>query len=229
MQEIFQNDPGARSDFITLISRERFTRYIQACDGDEAKAVALYCWNMRAAQSLYVYLQCWEIALRNRLNDFLCWKFGANWPYDDRRFVRNLANDDRRRLAETKDRQERNRKTKPASTSVVVADLSAGFWVSLLSKRYDVPYSWRYNLARVFPNDKTLHRALAWEKSDGILRLRNRVAHHEPVYTLPLPDLYQDLQHLVGAMCPATQHFAEASCNFREVWDLWHPPAEDIT
>ncbi|MEE2878745.1 MAG: hypothetical protein VX593_07050 [Pseudomonadota bacterium] len=226
MQEIFKNDLGAQSEFITLISRERFTRYIQACNGDEAKAVALYCWNIRAAQSLYVYLQCWEIALRNRLNGFLCWKYGAAWPYDERRLIRNLTSNDKRRLEDTKRRQERERRVTQASTSIVVADLSAGFWVSLLSQRYNVPFVWRHNLGRIFSQNQSMDREAAWSKNDVILRLRNRVAHHEPVYNLPLLDLYQDLQHLVGAMCPATRHFAEASCNFREVWDLWHPSHE---
>lgn len=224
MQQIFEGEPELRADFIDLLSRERFARYLQEARGDEAEAVALYCWNMRVAQSLYIYLQCWEIALRNRLNAFLSWKYGANWPYDERRFGRNLTKNDERRLAETRSRQERERNTGTAPTAVIVADLSAGFWVSMLSKRYDVPYVWRNNLPRVFPQDRGLDRETAWAKSDAILRLRNRVAHHEPVFHLPLFELYEDLQRLVGAMCPATQRFAEASCNFRDVWALRNAP-----
>lgn len=225
MQEIFGENVQTRHDFISLISKERFARYLAASDGDEARAVSLYCWNMRVAQSLYVYLQCWEVALRNRFNGFLSWKYNASWPYDDARFVRNLTNDDKRRLSETKSRQERDRRVSPVSTPAIVADLSAGFWVSLLSKRYDIPYVWRHNIRRVFPHDQTLDRQAAWAKCDRILTLRNRVAHHEPIYSLPLQDLYQDLEQLVGAMCPATKEFAQASCNFRQVWELWHPPA----
>jgi hypothetical protein len=32
-----------------------------------------------------------------------------------------------------------------------VADLSAGFWVALLNASYNIAFSWRYNLARIFP------------------------------------------------------------------------------
>ena len=42
----------------------------------------------------------WEISLRNRLNEFLIWKFNAKWPYDSRA-VRNLKSNENRRLQET--------------------------------------------------------------------------------------------------------------------------------
>lgn len=228
MQEIFKTDQKARSEFIALLSRERFARYMQAADQDEAKAVALYCWNMRISQSLYPYLQSWEIALRNRLNAFLSWKYNSHWPYDEQRCIRNLAKDDRYRLADTKQRKERDHKSKPVATPIIVADLSAGFWVSQLSKPYLAQYGWKYNLARIFPHDKSIDQQTAWQKCDGILKLRNRVAHHEPIHRLPLQDLYQDLQLLVGGMCPATRQFAEASCNFRQTWELWHKPRAPV-
>tara|TARA_R110002020_G_scaffold247938_1_gene462000 strand:+ start:436 stop:705 length:270 start_codon:yes stop_codon:yes gene_type:complete len=85
MQEIFEMDPASRSDFIALISPERFSRYLQAAQGDEARAIALYWWNMRVGQSLWVSLQCWEIAFRNQMDRFLRWKYSASWPYDERR------------------------------------------------------------------------------------------------------------------------------------------------
>lgn len=225
MQDIFANNPAARTAFINLASRERFDRYLLDCAHDEARAAALYRWNMLISQSLYIYLQCWEIALRNRLNAFLCWKYNSSWPYDESRLIRNMTRDDRNRLAETRHRQQRQRRLNPAPTSMIVADLTAGFWVSQLSKPYEAHYRWKYNLSRIFPNAVGLDRPTAWTKCEGVLRLRNRVAHHEPIYRLPLQDLYQNLEQLVGAMCPATKEFAQASCNFRQVWGLWHPPA----
>jgi hypothetical protein len=101
---------------------------------------------------------------------------------------------------------------------VIVADLSAGFWVSQLSGSYEVPYSWRYNLGRVFPHDKALEIKTAWTLCDGLLTLRNRVAHHEPIFHLPLDERHRDLQRMVAAMCRATYAFAEATCSFRAVW-----------
>lgn len=213
--------------FITLSSPERFNRYRTVCGNDDVQAVALYCWNMRVARSFYVYLQCWEVAFRNKMNAFLSWKYNDEWPYDESRCIRNMAREDKKRLAETRDRQQRDRKLDRVSTSMIVADLSAGFWVSQLSKPYNAHYAWKYNLARIFPHNQTLDIHDAWERSDGILKLRNRVAHHEPIHNLPLLELHRDLQLLVGAMCLATKQFADASCNFREVWELWHPTISD--
>lgn len=166
------------------------------------------------SQSLYTYVQAWEVCLRNKLDVFFTWKFGQNWPYNPR-FVRNLGNNDRRRLREAIERQEKDRGVAPAPTSGIVADLSTGFWVSQLS--YPVPYSWRYNLVRVFPNDPALNSATARTACDAVLGLRNRIAHHEPIYHLALLDRHLQLQTMVAAMCSATFAYAEATCSFNQI------------
>jgi hypothetical protein len=99
-----------------------------------------------------------------------------------------------------------------------VADLSSGFWVSLLSGSYDVPFLWRSNLRRIFPNDPTLQRAEAWKACDGLLDLRNRIAHHEPILHLPLPWHYAELGRIVAAMCEGTSAYCSSSCSFAECW-----------
>lgn len=199
------------------LSHARFARYLTSAGGDEASAIALYEWNTRMAQSLYVYLQCWEIVFRNKLDTFLRWKFGPAWPYDDHRAVRILTRDEQRRLSETKQRQSQQRKQAIVSTDAIVADLSAGFWVALLSSAYKVPYSWQYNLGRVFPHDPALDRTNAHTLSSKILKLRNRIAHHEPIYELPLSQTYTELQRLVSAMCVDTDQFARNNCTFLTV------------
>jgi hypothetical protein len=122
---------------------------------------------------------------------------------------------------EARERQERTRNLDQAGTPAIVADLSAGFWVSQLSGSYEVTYVWRHNLPRIFPNEPKLDQMTAWQKSDAILRLRNRVAHHEPIYRLKLKEIHQDMQFLVAAMCPATKHFADQACNFDETLKTW--------
>lgn len=196
------------------LSQARFARYLASGGGDEASAMALYEWNTLMAQSLYVYLQCWEITFRNKLDSFLRWKYGPAWPYDDKRAVRALTRDEQRRLSETKQRQSQQRKQAVVSTDAIVADLSAGFWVALLSSSYKVPYSWQYNLGRIFPNDPALDRQTSHTLSSKILKLRNRIAHHEPIYELPLSQTYSELQRLVSAICPDTDRFARSNCTF---------------
>ncbi|KQT87123.1 hypothetical protein ASG48_17315 [Aurantimonas sp. Leaf443] len=181
------------------------------------RAVELYQWNAKLGQSLYIYLQGWEIRLRSKLNGFLVWKYIANWPYDERA-PRQMNASDRRRLQEARQRQEMQRSVQAAPTSAIVADLSAGFWVSQLSGSYRIPYVWRHNLPRVFPHDRVLDAKDAWAICNDLLILRNRVAHHEPILQLPLDRRMRDLKRVVAAMCPATQAYCEASCSFDAVW-----------
>ena len=211
------------------LSQPRFSRYLASAAGDETHAIELYQWNALIAQSLYVYLQCWEITFRNKADAFLRWKYTTNaWPYNTNRAVRNLARDEQRRLQEAIIRQERKRKHGPVSTDAIVADLSAGFWVALLSESYKTPYAWRYNLQRIFPNDSQLDQRTAHETSGRILNLRNRIAHHEPIYDLALSQTYAELQRLVAGMCQDTNDFARSNCSFLAVAErrpefLTHP------
>lgn len=219
MQEIFSKDQTLKHALKDSLSSPRFARYISSAGGDDLRAIGLYHWNARLSQSLYIYLQAWEICFRNRMNEFLCWKYSRNWPYDERRAQRQLTRMDDTRLKEARKRQEKTRGISPAPLPAIVADLSAGFWVSQLSKSYEVPYAWRHNLSRIFPHDRALDARAAWAICDELLSLRNRIAHHEPIFYLPLEQRHRDLQRIVASMCPGTHAFAEASCTFIGVWN----------
>jgi hypothetical protein len=141
----------------------------------------------------------------------LSWKYSAAWPYDQR-LLRNLNGSDRRKIQDSIRRQEADRAISPVQTSAIVADLSAGFWVSQLS--YDVPHAWRYNIIKVFPYETGLGSVESRSICADILGVRNRIAHHEPVFSLPLQQRHRELRRIVQAMCPATFAYAEATCTF---------------
>jgi len=218
MQEVFGGKNELINKFKASLSAPRFTGYLSAAKNDEIEAIKLYQWNARLSQALYIYTQGWEVCLRNKINDFLTWKYNENWPYDDLRAVRNLKGQDRRKLQEALVRQEADR-GKPAPVSAIVADLSAGFWVAQLSAPYDAHYAWRHNLKRVFPENAGMSRTEAWGDCSDSLGLRNRIAHHEPVFHLPLAERHEQLRKIVASMCPATFAYCEATCNFSDVWE----------
>jgi hypothetical protein len=217
MQVQFQNDPSLVAAFKKTLSAPRFASYLRAAENNDMLAAKLYQWNSIASRSLYIYLQSWEICLRNRVNDFLCWKYNSVWPYDADRAVRNLKSHDKRKLFEAIERQRTERNIRQPSTSMVVADLSAGFWVSQMN--YDGTYGWKHNLKRIFPNDSELDQKAAWAICDRLLTLRNRVAHHEPIFRLPLDERHDELRRIVRAMCAGSSAFAESNCTFREAWE----------
>jgi hypothetical protein len=228
MQAVFSKDKQRVKAFSSSLSEARFARYLRACNDIELDAIALYHWNCTLIQSLYFPMHMWEIALRNKLNRFLCWKYNDKWPYDRARAVRNLTGNDRTRLAKAIDRQERSRGT-PVSTDAIVADLSAGFWVSQLTQSYTVPYSWKHNITRIFPLDKGIDRDSASSSCDIFLDVRNRMAHHEPIYHLPLGKIRDDLDRVISGMCEASSAYAKRACTFWPAWDGGPIPIPDLT
>jgi hypothetical protein len=217
MQEVFLEDEQKVKAFIETISKPRLSKYLQEAEGNEREALLLYHWNSQLAQALYLPLQSWEIALRNKLNSFLCWKFNSKWPYDARA-RRTLTKSENEKLEKTIRHQTQDRKGAP-TTDQIVADLAAGFWVALLGRSYDVPFSWRYNLpGRIFRNDQAITRADALKMCDRLLDLRNRVAHHEPIFHLPLPDRRADLETMLNGLCAGTHAYMASACSFADIW-----------
>jgi len=191
------------------LSAARLKRYMAASGSVLEDAVKLYRWNAELAAAFYEPLQMWEVLLRNRCDRFLRWKY-RNWAYD-RRFLGVLKGRDRKRLEEAIERQESKRQTKPAALDPITADLSAGFWVSLFTKRYEVPFGWRNNLRRVTPHTRTISRADWHSVCDRLLDLRNRIAHHEPIFHRPLTALANELDEAIAAMSDvAAEYVADA-------------------
>jgi len=216
MQAFFSDDRETLNAFRESLSEARFSTYLKMSKYDEILALELYHWNSLLCQSLYLPLQIWEISLRNKLSKFLIWKFGPKWPQDER-LLRQLTISDKARLKEALGRQAQARGQQNVTTDSIVADLSAGFWVSLLSKSYDIPFSWRYNLQRVFPHEPQIARSDASAISGRLLELRNRIAHHEPILNLPLINARGDLDRLVKGMCGASHLYVSTVCTFSQV------------
>lgn len=210
-------DEADLNAFIQTVSGARFNRYLKASNGDKRSAVALHHANAKISQCLYLPIQIWEIALRNRLNTFLIWKYNSRWPWDQRA-LRALSSGDKRRLSEVLDRQARRRGSENIHTDAVVADLSAGFWVSLLTKSYDVPFVWRNTIARIFPADTSISREDAYRICEKLLDLRNRIAHHEPIYHRPLPAIHDDMDRIIAALCDRHGAYLSFASTFATDW-----------
>lgn len=218
MKQPFLDEEESIQRLSETLSKARFERYIRASNGNRLKAIELYRWNAQLSQSLHPKLHVWEIAFRNKMNSFLCWKFGPNWPFDAKIALRQLTEHDRGSVQKALKRQRKRRVPSAVTTDAIVSDLSAGFWVALLNEDYGVPFSWRYNLVRVFPREPDLQPVTARLICNDLLDLRNRVAHHEPIYHLPLPQRKNELDRLLAAMCPAAFAFADSVCSFDLAW-----------
>ena len=212
MQEIFSGKEALANSLASTISRPRLYRYMTETGGNKISALSLYHWNTELSKAMYLPVQIWEVALRNRLNTFLERRYGADWPYDTRVAVRQFTNMDAEKVEAAKQRQQRYRRLRQPPTGSIVADLSAGFWVSLLSDSYEIPFGWKTAIGRVFSYDAGLDRPTAHGLCIRMLDIRNRIAHHEPIYHLALTDYRADAERLIKGMCQGSHLYLAGKC-----------------
>jgi hypothetical protein len=155
------------------ISTERLSKYLAATKGNMANAITLYEMNVKVSQILYGALHGYEITLRNALHGQLTKYFGRSDWYS----VVPLNQKDEALIREALEKLG-NRGFSP---DAVIAELKLGFWTGLTAGGYQADL-WGPCLSKAFPNvspnRKVIHALLSDIKS-----LRNRVAHHERVFS----------------------------------------------
>ena len=192
---------------LATLTPPRMQRYLQACKGDTSLALKLYITNVQVAAALLSDLHFVEVALRNKIDASLSASFGIRWTRDAK-FLAQLTSTDRQFL------QKQNAKYSGAS---LIANLSFGFWISLLDRRYThqlwIPY-----LRKIFASTKAPNRAVINSQLEMLRQLRNRIAHHEPIFHLNLNQSRLVAYRIVQSLCPATAHWMQsASQSKREV------------
>ncbi len=194
----------------TSLSPERMATYVAAAGGDREKALRIYTWNTAVSAAFYGPLQGLEVALRNAMHRELSATYGTTW-YDDPRC--GLDAGTQARIAAAKSDLQRDRYA--ADPPHLVAALSFGFWVTLLGRggfppggrgprcNYEMTL-WRPCLYRAFAHTK-LSRQQAHAPLDYLRTLRNRIAHHEPIFPRHLNADYQNILTVTGWICPSTR------------------------
>jgi hypothetical protein len=172
--------------------------------GDLQAALRLYEWNSAIAAAFFQDLGHMEVLLRNALNDQLTsWHTRAgragHW-YDDPAGVL----DGRRHEDLAAAREQLRREGKTATPGRIVAELNFGFWRFLLAHRYQTVL-WAPALRLAFPHLQPRRRDLVYDPVQRLNKLRNRIAHHEPIHPLDLPALHEDLRRIVGYIDPAAE------------------------
>ncbi len=174
-----------------FLSTDRLGSYIRMASGDPAKAVALYLQNLEECRKFYGGLHWLEIGLRNAMNRELSAKYGSSW-YDNPHT--HLGPIEQQQVANARDTLVRN--GKPTGNGDMVAALNFGFWVNLFNSPYE--NLWRMCLRRAFPGCTTaLSRKELRKALHPMLKLRNRIAHYEPILSYDLPKCWQDMETLV--------------------------------
>lgn len=195
----------------TSLSPERMATYARETGGDREQAIRLYTWNTALSAAFYGPLQGLEVALRNAMHRQLCAKYGPAWYESAHCGLDTGALD---RIADAKRTLTRGKY--PVDPPHVVAELPFGFWVSLLGKgglgpagkmNYDMTL-WRPALYQAFPHSRR-SRVATHRPLDYLRTFRNRIAHHEPIFTRHLEQDFLSILEVAGWICPKTAQWIE--------------------
>lgn len=174
-----------------FLSAERLATYLRSAGNDEQISVDLYMENLNQCGILYGKLHWLEVGLRNAMNRQLSQKYDNEW-FDNPHI--GLNEKDISQIEKAK--AQLVKENKPLTNSNIIAQLSFGFWVNLFNFEYDT--LWRHCLRRTFtPQSGTLERKRISGTLHPILKLRNRIAHYEPILGYDLPKMQQDMVDIV--------------------------------
>lgn len=201
--------------FEDALSNERFGSYMDSAQGDREKALALYALNAQVSAALYIPLQVLEVALRNRFHHHLSEAYGESW-YDRHGVITHAFQ--RYKIAEAQ--LELARERRPLEPGRVIAGLTFGFWTACLSGSYDERLWRKGGLAKAFTaGGEKPKRGKVNDLLNPIRKLRNRIAHHEPILYWNLPKHHANIMLLTRWLVPIAADWCEAHSTFEEVFD----------
>ena len=165
------------------ITAERLGSYLMVTEHDLERAFHLYEWNINASAGILATSAMVKVIVRNALDEKLhAWARRrdpvASWfdiapmdakGYQDIAKARARATNDRRQVE---------------IHGKVIAELTLGFWRYLVAPRYHTSL-WIPSLHKAFPDgaqDLRQRRDDVERRLRDLLFVRNRVAHHEPIY-----------------------------------------------
>lgn len=190
------------------LSAARFDRYERAAGYDLGSAMDLYLWNTDVSSALFAVLQTVEVILRNAMSKQIetmhrASGFDGMW-FDD---PFNLL-DDRHHQDIDHGRFLLQRDRHPITQDRMITVLSFGFWRYLLAARYEHTL-WTPALRKAFPHARNGGRLYIAKRVERLNYLRNRIAHHEPVFRRNLGRDMDEALDVVAAISPASAAWLE--------------------
>ena len=187
------------SNIPNMLSQPRFATYLQHCNNDRASALALYQWNLELSSAFVIPLHILEVSLRNAVVESLEIVHTSNWPWNQG-LIRRLPNP-KVGYSPTRDLSNVAKMQNP-TMGKVVAELKFVFWEKMFTKRHDKRL-WNNHIRTSFPNapltmTEAQIRAQIYNDVFTIRKLRNRIAHHEPIFTRNLQNDFDKIHALIS-------------------------------
>lgn len=163
-----------------LISEERWSSYqVISSKYKDVDPFKVYMWNISLSKLLYPLLCLVEVSFRNAVS------FAAkNISQDENWLVNNKVFISRELEEVAKARYHLLKRKKEVTQGRVIAELSFGFWTSLLDKRYTTLWHNKDFIRSVFPylSKRNRNREYLSRQFNLVRRLRNRVFHYEAIW-----------------------------------------------
>ncbi|HEV2479653.1 MAG TPA: Abi family protein [Puia sp.] len=173
--------------FQDVMSIPRMSRYVTATMGNSRKAMTLYRLNLRLSQELFTVISCFEVALRNRIDQHYSIRSGNDWLRDSA-LPGGMFNN--RHCGKTPYIiSEALRKLSSYTHPKLVAEMDFGFWRYTFARHQF--FAGGQSLLAIFPAKPISTRINRYDHNyvfaelEKINIFRNRIAHHEPVCFLP--------------------------------------------
>ncbi|QKV92450.1 hypothetical protein HUT19_12380 [Streptomyces sp. NA02950] len=166
-----------------------------------------YAWEAEIASAFFALLRHLERTLGHAMAKELTARFGRVDWWDHPEI--DLHHVSRSKITAIQKKLARDRR-RVRTTEAVQRELTLGFWVSLLGPGNDYETRlWRPTLRLAFPSyrgpRKPLHQDL-----DDLRKLRNQVAHHEPIGSRPLAADRESAYRILGYLSADVRDWAAA-------------------
>jgi hypothetical protein len=178
------------SDFEKVMSQPRMSRYLVATGNVTKSAMTLYRKNLELSQELFTVISCFEIAIRNKINQHYVNSLGIDWIRDSATgcFSVNQCQTTRKIISLAFQNLGQN-----YSHNKLVAKMDFGFWRYLFAGPQF--FAAGASLLHIFPGKPTstpsiqYNHTFVFDQLGLINDLHNRIAHHEPICFQPTQPL----------------------------------------
>lgn len=226
LYEAASPDAGA---LFRKLSPVRMAPYLAAAGKDESEAMSLYLWNCAAGAALWEVLGHLEVAIRHALDSALTQRhirLGRDgeedwlWHAEVGRELGSRAQEDIDDALKHAEKSARRGKY-TVTTDHVIAELNFGFWRFLFTK--DRESSIGSTVRGAFPNAPKAVRANDVSDLHRLVSttydLRNRIAHHEPIWWTRLHYRHDGALRLLGYICEDVREFVSSQSRFPAIYD----------
>lgn len=219
------------SDLTRWLTTVRFDEYLVASNHDHDAARKLYEWNVSTSAAFFELISHVEVALRNAVDAILRplevsesarVRLRDGWWFASPSFVSENDLDFYRTAW-----RHLGSRAEGATRDKVFASMTFGIWAAIFGPSYEQLF--RRHLVYAFPHRGPGFKRETVQKNILALRnLRNRIAHHQAIFDLPLEERFEQAMDLLGWIDPALERWVAGLCRVPDLLDIRPAAAESI-